>query len=51
MNWNTWNSKFNTPANNNLIGAVTSSYMVANIVFGFFVSPFISNRFGRRVSM
>ncbi|KAG2182005.1 hypothetical protein INT43_006931 [Umbelopsis isabellina] len=51
MNWETWNSKFNTPVNNNLIGAVTSSYMVANIVFGFFVSPVISNRFGRRMSI
>ncbi|KAH8552097.1 sugar transporter [Umbelopsis sp. PMI_123] len=51
MNWKTWNDKFNNPPNNNLIGAVNSSTMVANIVFGFFVSPYISDRFGRRMSI
>ncbi|KAG2182763.1 hypothetical protein INT44_005743 [Umbelopsis vinacea] len=51
MNWTTWNEKFNNPPNNNLIGAVNSSTMVSTIVFGFFASPFISDRFGRRMSI
>jgi hypothetical protein len=51
MNWPTWNQKFNNPPDNNLIGAVNSSTMVSTIVFGFFASPYISDRFGRRMSM
>ena len=41
----------NAPEDQNLIGAVTSSYMAATIVAGLFISPFITHYLGRRASI
>ncbi|KAI9495271.1 sugar transporter [Zychaea mexicana] len=41
----------NAPEDQNLIGAVTSSYMAATIFAGLFISPFITNYLGRRASI
>lgn len=42
-----WISHFGHP-NAGEIGAVNTAFNVTNVVFGFFVSPIVSNRFGRR---
>lgn len=39
------------PADQSMIGAVTSCYMAATIVAGLSVSPFVSHYFGRRASI
>ncbi|KAI9252953.1 MFS sugar transporter-like protein [Phascolomyces articulosus] len=41
----------NAKEDQNLIGAVTSSYMAATIFAGLFVSPFITHYLGRRASI
>ncbi|KAI7848587.1 general substrate transporter [Circinella umbellata] len=41
----------NAKEDQNLIGAVTSSYMAATIVAGLFISPFITHYLGRRASI
>ncbi|KAI8068091.1 general substrate transporter [Gongronella butleri] len=39
------------PKDQNLIGAVTSTYLAASIVAGLFVAPFLSDRMGRRAAL
>lgn len=45
-----WVDHFNDPKPA-LVGAVNTSYSVAAVVFGFFVSPIISDRLGRKTSI
>ncbi|KAJ5612231.1 MFS sugar transporter-like protein [Penicillium lagena] len=43
----TWVEYFNNP-NPNLVGAINTAYSVCAIVFGFFISPIIADRLGRK---
>ncbi|ELU39162.1 sugar transporter [Rhizoctonia solani AG-1 IA] len=45
-----WKEYFHHP-NPNVIGSVTTAYTVAAIVGGFFVSPWMSDTFGRRMNI
>ncbi|KAL8281040.1 hypothetical protein RQP46_006719 [Phenoliferia psychrophenolica] len=45
-----WLAYFNEPTATQ-IGLINSIYIVGNIVAGFFISPFVSNKFGRRVAI
>ncbi len=42
-----WRNYFGNP-NPPLVGAVTTAYNVAAVIFGFFISPIVSDGFGRR---